>query len=517
MSSSISMNDLAIVRSQLEKKQRESYLGLGVVPPEPHPPDAARFEEYLQSNPDYSAEDRVRYLREYLEKSQSPLGDNIASIANQGSSQILSERVHELKSIWPETKYPQLLDRICFGLVPAGGLDAFTFRAADMNAYGVVIPEGLFFLVNLFTKLVVLLQPFTPTPEGPVYSQLASIQQYQLASHPYIRFRARDLLKAYFELGEPMAALPYKSALPFQDRLAYLLAGTELFVLAHEAAHAALGHFDHSGARTFDLKAELDADSFALDIVGRYFDETANYSTARASLCGLLFLSIMRLWETAIQHALALEGIKFSSDSHPTFKKRLDNFVKRFTASESSSTPGWYLYIHNAIQIATEMISAEELLKLIDQRGSASALHVRVMPEKYAHLANANSVRPDVGSLTMADLLLSEDPGNRRLGLWFLVDFGYPAARNMYDGTVDEDERIRETYQKTICSIEPMYKSYMPRLIERFREEDREDNLEEYKLHLCSYLVAKAASKLGDEAQKQDPMLMAYRDDEPDE
>ena len=163
------------------------------------------------------------------------------------------------------------------------------------------------------------------------------------------------------------------------------------------------------------------------------------------------------------------------------------------------------------------MISAEQLLKLIDQGGSASALHVRVMPEKYGYLANANSVRPDVGSLTIADLLLSQDPGDRRLGLWFLVDFGDPAARKMYDGIVDEDEGIRETYQKTICSIEPMYKSYMPRLIERFRGEDRADNLEEYKLHLCSYLVAKAASKLGDDAQMQDPMLMTYRGDEPDE
>jgi hypothetical protein len=518
MSSLPSINDLAEARSQLEQRQRESYQELGLAPPEPRPDqfDAERWTEYFKTNPDSSAEDASKTWQEYLESNQLSLPDNVASVADKHSSQLLARSIQELRSAWPDEKYPQILDRICFGLVPAGGLDAFTFRASGVNAYGVVIPEGMFQLANLFSKVVILLQPSVHTAQGPsIYSQMTSMQQFQLASHPYIRFRIRDLLRALFGLADPEAALPYRSAIPFQDRLSYLLIGTELFVLAHEAAHVALGHFDRFDPGTYDLKAELDADAVALEILAKYFGQKADYGTARASLCGFLFLSIMKLWEGAVQHALKLENVEFRSDSHPTFKKRIRNFARKIDSLQSSETPRWYIYIHTAIQFATD-IGTEELSKLVEQGGGARALNIRVMPDKYAHLANTNASRPDERALTIANLILAQEPVQRRLGLWFLSDFGSWPARNIYDGILDEDQPVQEIYRKAICSIEPLYQSYLPRLIERFREEDREDNLQEYKQHLSEELCCKAAWKLGDDADQADPVLVDYGREEQD-
>jgi hypothetical protein len=398
------------------------------------------------------------------------------------------------------------LQHICFGTIPGGGLDAYAFRIEDAPAYGVVVPEGLFYLTNLFTKLVVLLQPFTQTREGLVYLPSASFQQYALASHPYIRFRTRDILKAYFLIGEPRAALPYLNAIPFQDRLAYLLVGTELFVLAHEAAHVMLGHLDRSNHNAYTLDLELEADAVALKVLTRFFDETADFGYARASLCGALFLSITHLWESGMKQAFSIAGLQYHSEDHPSFQKRLENFIAGSEHAGHSETPPWYIFIHNAIRIAADLIGKGILTSIIDRAGGITGLSARVLPKSYAHLGRVRSPRENEWSITIGELLVSKDPGERQLGLWFLVKMAPESAIGLYDGITDEDENVNHLCREALCSVEPMYRSYLPRLVERFRETAQADSLLEYKIQISSLLVARAASELEDQSSQYDPM-----------
>jgi hypothetical protein len=112
--------------------------------------------------------------------------------------------------------------------------------------------------------------------------------------------------------------------------LSYLLVGTELFVIAHKVAHVALGHLEQLNGRDYDLSAELEADALAFEVLTNHFDKTMNFGYARASLCEALFLSVTRLWEQGMQHAFNAVSIPFRSESHPTFKERLNHFISSF-------------------------------------------------------------------------------------------------------------------------------------------------------------------------------------------
>ena len=514
MSSSPSMTDIERARKKLEALQRNSFVQLGMPVPSPsnlsEDEEWERFEAYLQSNPEYTEEERRKHFEEDkahgAEKSLS-----LAAFADDGSNKILQRRVNELKSVWPEHRFPGALAKICFGLIPGGGLDAYTFRVDESEAYCVVIPDGFFFLTNLFTKLVVLLQPWTPTHQGLVYMPSASFAQFGLADHPYIKFRTRDLLHAYFVDGEPRAALPYGSAIPYQDHLSYLLSGTELFVIAHEAAHVALGHLEDFDGNEYDLNAELAADALAFEVVEAYFDKTMNLGYARASLCQALFLSITRLWENGVQYAFQGLGT-FRSESHPSFEKRLKHFVAALSSEESKATPGWYIYVHNAIRIATEKMANDILEDIIAEAGGIGGLSARVLPASHAYLGHMKRSRTDGWALTIGRLLVAEDSVDRRLGLWFLAKMAPYSVITLYEGIVDDDETVKTLCRDALCSVEPNYKSYMPRLLERFRETDKEDSLAEYKMHIASYLTAKAQSELGEERMNTDPMAPSFFD-----
>jgi hypothetical protein len=514
MSSSPSMTDIERARKQLETLQRNSFVQLGMSVPTPaklsEDEEWERFDAYLASDPDYTEEDRRKHFKEgKARRAENNLP--IAAFADDVSNKILQHCLNELKSVWPEHRFPGALAKICFGLIPGGGLDAYTFRADESDAYCVVIPDGFLFLTNLFTKLVVLLQPWTPTHQGLVYMPSASFAQFSLAGHPYIKFRTRDLLRAYFVDGEPQAALPYVSAIPYQDHLSYLLGGTELFVIAHEVAHVALGHLEDFDGNEYDLNAELAADTLAFEVVQALFNQTMNLGHARASLCQALFLSITRLWEHGVQYAFRELGT-FRSESHPSFKQRHNHFVASLSSEKSETTPSWYIHVHSAIRIATEMMANDVLEGIITEAGGIGGLSARVLPASHADLGQMKTPRTDVWALTIGRLLVAEDRVDRRLGLWFLARMAPYSAITLYEGIVDDDETVKTLCRDALCSVEPIYKSYMPRLLERFREEDKEDSLAEYKMQIASHLTGKASLELGEERMNSDPMAPGFFD-----
>jgi hypothetical protein len=197
MSSSPSTSDLRRALVELEAIQRNAFIQLRMaIPLAPDRTDSQEwqaFKAYLKTNPEFTAKERRKFFDERRPKRvKTPLA--IAGFGDRGSNAILAQRLSELRDVWPESRFAGALDKICFGIIPGGGLDAYAFRVEGRDACCVVIPEGLFYLANLFTKLVVLLQPWTLPGNGLVYFPTASFQQYGLASHPYIAFRTWDAL-----------------------------------------------------------------------------------------------------------------------------------------------------------------------------------------------------------------------------------------------------------------------------------------------------------------------------------
>ena len=185
---------------------------------EPVPEDHA---EYDGTNPD-SINSRGRFFHEPNDE-LALFGVDDPSVP--ASRSILRKRVVELEKICLDLGYGEKLVGTCFGTVPGFGLDAHVHKISGRNSYVIIIPERLFYFTNLISKLVILLQPISSSPEGPVFLPNAAVAQFQLMKHPYIVWRLRDLLEAFFFMGDPMMALPYRHAIPYQDRFSYLLAG----------------------------------------------------------------------------------------------------------------------------------------------------------------------------------------------------------------------------------------------------------------------------------------------------
>lgn len=513
MSSSPSTNDLDAARQSLETLERGAYRELGL--PLPDIDTGADFEmmrRYLSSNPDITPQKLAEALAQF--KDNAVLPRNVVDLSGPPNRSILHQRVKEIEAVLQGFDPQGRFARACFGTVPGGGLDASSFKVKGCDEYAIVIPEGFFHLTNLLTKLVILLQPLTNTSSGPVFLPSAPFDQLGRLKHPYVVFRHRDLLEGFFLWGDPKASLPYTKALPFQDRFAYLLVGTELFVLAHEFAHVVLGHLDlPDGANAEDL--ELEADALALKIVTAYFRANTNYPVARASLCGFLFISMIKVWESGLER-LTGDGQAAQSHTHPVSSARFKNYAQALEKSGDDETPPWYIHTHNAIRHLTDLMLTEGLDEISRIAISGDGLSARVLPRSHQHLGHFNVPDDKRWWVKLSSMITSKIPAERRIGLWLLVAYLPSSAVGIYRCVVDENDAVRAQCEAALVAIEPIYANYLPRLRERYRETAQAEEFEGYLHHLSAYLGAAASFKLGELAEL-DPMDARFFDNVDDE
>ena len=509
MNSLKSSPDITTARDWMECEQTKIYKQMAIPVPDSKSVNFSPewFEKYLNSNPDYTPEQRASFAKQYSDR--DPLQDrsDVGRVGKPMSVLILTNRVDDLKNACKRLNLPRVVDNVVFGNTPAGGLGVSTCKIGTSDYYSVFIPDGFYHLINLFSKLVVLLQPFTLMEEGVVYQPSASFDQFRLARHPYIQFRRRDLLRAFFIHGDVAAALPYPTAVPFQDRLAYLLEGTEFFVIAHEVAHVILGHLDR-GISKFTPDDELEADKLALEILTEHFATEMDLPDVRATLCMFMFLSIVAIWEQSLHALLSVENESQVASHHPKFEQRFKHYLSlledfgRRPKLEEATVP-WYRFVHSAIRLATE--SERIVLDIVDQAGGIPGISASVLgPNK--HMGHSKPVPLDVWYRTIAELILSDTSANRRLGLWFFLKLSLNSSIAFFDGLLDDDEpEVQGLYRQALISIEPRYEWYLPRLFERIREETRDGQQKQYKEQIAQYLVFKASLELGGRSD-MDPM-----------
>lgn len=513
-------------RSKLEKIQQSVFAhhGRALLDESDQKHSMLNYDDYFKGDPQQLTDEKKEmYLAEHAKRVGLPNRPDIGRIGSTGAVRILESLVDRLKAASKKLNPEWTLDSICFGLVPAGGLDAHALRLShDSKKYAVLIPEGLFDLANLFTKLVLLLQPISETSSGSVYLPTASFDQLGLINHPYIKFRQRDLWRGYFIHGDPGAALPYMRTIRYSEKLEYLLTGTELYVLAHEVAHILLGHLssDLSGK-----EIEFEADSLALKIVEEFFRAEMDFEYARASLSAFTFLAINAIWERAIMIAIRSKSISKEEDrlerihkriagiddpeinkSHPGAWSRFRNFAQDL-ASDRGKTPGWYIHIHNAIRFASDEMSEDLIKGIVEEAGGISGLSTRVLPSTFIHEGHTRvTVREDVWWKTIAELLTAKEKKQQLLGRWLLVQLSPYSALGLYKGLESESKESAELFKKALVSIQPLYENDIPRLKERFRETAREDQEQIYRLNIASYLTAQVVVELGEDRAQGTPM-----------
>ena len=279
--------------------------------------------------------------------------------------------------------------------------------------------------------------------------------------------------------------------------------GTELFVLAHELAHVLLGHLDSPADKNAE-ELELDADELALKIVTAYFRSQANYPVARASLCGLLFISMVRMWEEGLGRLTGNSQVAISH-SHPVSTSRFERYASALENASEEDTPPWYIHTHNAIRHLTGLMLSEALDQLSEEAATGDGVSARVLPQSYQHLGHFNV--PGLKRLwfKIATMIGSSDEIQHRLGLWLLVSYLPTSAIGLYEGIVDEDAAVRAGCEAALVRIQPMYASYIPRLRERYRETAQAEEFGAYVYNLSMYLGSYVSRELGEVADL-DPM-----------
>ncbi|MEU1163621.1 hypothetical protein ABZ372_24385 [Streptomyces sp. NPDC005921] len=503
-------------RAHLENLQRSSYRQLGLPIPDIEPPrlhDLDFFLRYLATNTAYSEERaREEALQMFADQGRQPDRPDTARISQPQSQNILIERVDELKTACAALDPSWDLSKICFGVVPGGGLDAYTVRVKD--EFAIIIPEGLFSLANLFCRLVVLLQPIE---RGGFYPPMAQLEQLRRAAEdPHLRFRAADVLRAFFLHGDPYAALPYRSALPYQDAFAYLMAGAELYVIAHETAHVLLTHLDTDMCMT--PQQELAADELAHRILVHSFSRYADESEARAALAGFMFHGLNELWETTVVAALGEVFDSGPPGEHPSAAERALIFGR---SVPNITPPPWLAFDFTAVTLATRELPESLLPNLLIEVEQLGGINARAAPRALAHLCRAAAVPKEHHWVeTVARLIASEERTDLLLGAWFLVD-GFPdVAIAIYKGLDDDDDPdFQALCRSALITLEPLYEQYFPRLTERFREEYEEDKSADYWFKMSQYATMRAIGILGERAESA-PWAFGFFDEQaerPDE
>ncbi|WP_316831861.1 phage exclusion protein Lit family protein [Pedobacter aquatilis] len=493
----------------LEKIKRNSYAQLSMAFPEWENRELSldQLKDYLKNDPDYKEEILAEKLKS-LQRHDSINDQQISNFERSTTYDILAERVNELRNVISESLPEKNIENIYFGTIPGGGLNAYTQKVPETNDYVIIIPDGLFNLINLSCKLVALLQPWEQSAQGLVYMQTASYLQLYLSQNPYINFRCEDLLRAFFLNGDPRTAVPYKYAVPHQERLSYLLVGTELFILMHEVAHIFLGHLEKNDAISMD--DERAADQFAVTLLTSFFKQKQyEFPEARSVLCATLFHNLNSLWEQMMLNISPNKTLDIIS--HPAALDRWLQFVNDLENKLEGKSPHWYIYIHNAMQIAFRQIGYAALDNILKDGNNIYNFSARILPDSLVSYGHLKPFNEKEWVITVAKLVNSVDEKNRLTGLYLLNDRDPDSIIGLYLALLSDDKEFYDICKKCLISLEPIYMNYFPRLLELIRQADREDRLFEYLIDGPSFhLGMKIRMQLGDIRLQHSPLHPSF-------
>jgi hypothetical protein len=492
-------------KSEFKRMSTAAYAEIGMPSPtEPEPYSREQLETYFRTNYDLTAEVLEKAVTDALREQQPIHHTQIFDETDTHLKRILLERIRAAAKAVADFEPNFNFETILFGTLPGGGLSAFTQKVGGSNDFLIVLPGGLFDMVNLNTKLIIQLQPLHGSGGDAVFLPSASFEQLTLANDPLICFRATDSWRNYFLYGDSRGALPYKKALPYQDRYAYILVGTEMFVIFHEIAHILSGHLEQD--HQWSLADEYQADQVALELMKIYFKQEVTLKgpfsnpEERAMTCNFLFLHLNKYWETVIKKGAAVHGLYPQFATHPSAEERFRNFdhvISKFSSAKTA-LPTWLMLTYTGINLLFNIILKETSDEIMTLSNGLDDFHKKVLPMELIHCGVISQINEYHWAMTVAELILGNDPEKRILGLKLMYDDDY-IIYSTYKGILEEEEEISDLFKACLCAIQPIYKTYMPTLIQKFINFDNENTLGAYISQISFSFRMAISSKLNGE------------------
>ena len=247
--------------------------------------------------------------------------------------------------------------------------------------------------------------------------------------------------------------------------------------------------------------------------VVKHFEQVgAGNALERAYLCGYLVLTVIKVWETCVRHLLSLPDDAVLDPHHPNFDARFTNYSETLKQlaigrnEDDSSLPG-LLLVHNAISMIDMATTPEVLEKLVRESQKKGGVSALALGQLGRDAGKWQLPPPDVWNETVAELVVDGSEYEQVLARWFVLHLG-PGFELIYYRTLLHGHRNPEKerlFRDAVFSLQPLYRAYLPRLKERFREESARDALEEYLHGIAGTLGFKAALDYGDSLEL-DPM-----------
>jgi hypothetical protein len=398
-----------------------------------------------------------------------------------------------------------VLPQSTLGTLPIGVLNGYTIKANN-NDYLIIFQDGLFHYLNLLTK--VILQALPQSHEGVGMGIIYTGRI--LREFPEVQFRFEDLFEGYLIYGNPRYALPYYKNIPDPRYFQNLLTNAEVFLLAHEYSHVLLGHLDappDNREKFFDN--EFDADKKGFELLSKIIPKENTKGYALLSI-GMMFYGL-----NLIEHSIsvliygeeAIEGFAQGDSrfriykSYPSFIERADALQKAFYKKEDSS---YSIYKPLLIDIcnALNLLWRNFLPKLIDYHKKGIKPHISLLPNEYRNMGNKSSKKISDFWIEKVMKGVLSDNKLKKFYLGYLDRYTIEAPFVAYKGLLSEEEEFKNLCKEFLTKLEPMYESYFPGLMEKFKTKTEEGNLNEYILNISIYLMAKVGIFIQQELEK---------------
>ena len=436
-------------------------------------------------------------------------------------------------------------NNVALGTMPYGASNGYT-GTFDDGSHVVILQRGLFHFVNLTTKIILQLLPVQEQDGKLVYATGLIGLPTGIAEDSELRVRFFDLFESYIIHGDPLLAIPYFERTKFDSFFEFLLTGAELFALSHEYAHILLGHTNLGSS--IDVHSIGNSDDIALrefeaDLLG------AKITISALNLEGpgaywTLFAIFVYFWscDIAEESIIALQlgddigvvGDTYLTESSqanaidPKLSQMLKDIQWRQARLDGESRLGDYpspmyrlLKLQESLDrdetiksqldkvswFSSHLMTASNGLKMLrfDLVNHFRNLHKQGVraSEKILPRALKNTGTIDTSKYQtswqrcVVGLLTSQGEAQK----FYLRYTAYLAPFHCYEtylGLFYGDEKWRDHCRDFLVLVQPLYINYLPRLCERFVEEERKGGLFDYIIQISSLLAVSIAEYVED-------------------
>lgn len=426
-------------------------------------------------------------------------------------------------------------NNVALGTMPYGASNGYT-GTLDDGSHVVILQRGLFYFVNLTTKIILQLLPLEEVNGRLAYSSGLVGLPADIGKDSELRLRFFDLFESYIIHGDPLRAIPYLERTKFDSFFEFLLTGAELFALAHEYAHILLGHTDlerNIDVHTIGNPKDIALREYEADLLG------AKITISSLNQFGLgaywtNFAIFVYFWscDIAEEGIIALQlgddvyGVSDTNLTKPTNAKTVDpkatqilkDIQWRQARLKGESRLGNYPSPMNRLLKLQEALENDEVIKSQLDKASWFPMHImtvsnglellssdlvkyfrdlhkqgvrsseKILPRSLKNTGTVNEIKYKTSWQKCVSGLFASKGAARKFYLRY-VGYLTPFCFETYLGLLSDDQKWRDDCINFLSLVQPLYTNYLSRLYERLEEEKQRGTLFNYITKISSLLA----------------------------